>query len=48
MTALAAKFEQNPGLKNILLGTKRAKLLHFIRGSEPEVDMALMELRAKR
>jgi predicted NAD-dependent protein-ADP-ribosyltransferase YbiA (DUF1768 family) len=47
MTALAAKFEQNPDLKNILLGTKRAKLLHFIRGSEPEVDMALMELRAK-
>jgi predicted NAD-dependent protein-ADP-ribosyltransferase YbiA (DUF1768 family) len=47
MAALAAKFEQNPDFKKILLGTKRAKLLHFVRGSEPEIDMGLMELRAK-
>jgi len=30
-----------------LMDTKKAKLLHFVRGSEPEVDMALMDLRAK-
>jgi predicted NAD-dependent protein-ADP-ribosyltransferase YbiA (DUF1768 family) len=44
--ALTAKFE-NPQLRKILLGTKKAKLLHFVRGSEPEVDTLLMELRAK-
>ncbi len=44
--ALTAKFE-NPEFKKILVATKKAKLLHFIRGSEPEVDMLLMELRAK-
>ena len=44
--ALTAKFE-NPQLRKVLLGTKKAKLLHFVRGSEPEVDTLLMELRAK-
>jgi predicted NAD-dependent protein-ADP-ribosyltransferase YbiA (DUF1768 family) len=44
--ALTAKFE-NPQLRKILLGTKKAKLLHFVRGSEPEVDTLLMELRTK-
>lgn len=43
--ALKAKFEQHPNLKKVLLDTKKAKLLHFVRGSEPEVDMLLMELR---
>jgi|LauGreDrversion4_2_1035121.scaffolds.fasta_scaffold01198_3 hypothetical protein len=43
--ALIAKFNQNLDLKQILLETKHAKLLHFIRGKEPEVDMALMKLR---
>jgi predicted NAD-dependent protein-ADP-ribosyltransferase YbiA (DUF1768 family) len=46
MAALTAKFEENPDFKKVLLETKKAKLLHFIRGSEPEVDMELMELRA--
>jgi predicted NAD-dependent protein-ADP-ribosyltransferase YbiA (DUF1768 family) len=44
--ALTAKFE-NPQLRKVLLGTKNAKLLHFVRGSEPEVDTLLMELRTK-
>lgn len=43
--ALKAKFEQHPNLKKVLLDTKKAKLLHFVRGSEPEVDTLLMELR---
>jgi len=43
--ALIAKFNQNLDLKQALLETKRAKLLHFIRGKEPEVDTALMKLR---
>ncbi len=42
--ALTAKFE-NPELKKVLMDTKKAKLLHFVRGAEPEVDMLLMELR---
>jgi len=42
--ALTAKFE-NPEFKKVLVATKKAKLLHFVRGSEPEVDMLLMELR---
>jgi predicted NAD-dependent protein-ADP-ribosyltransferase YbiA (DUF1768 family) len=45
LTALIAKFNQNLDLKHLLLETKRAKLVHFIRGREPEVDMALMKLR---
>jgi predicted NAD-dependent protein-ADP-ribosyltransferase YbiA (DUF1768 family) len=44
--ALMAKFE-NPQLRKVLIGTKKAKLLHFVRGSEPEVDTLLMELRVK-
>jgi len=44
--ALTAKFE-NPEFKKVLVATKKAKLLHFVRGSEPEVDMLLMELRAQ-
>ena len=46
ISALTAKFDQNVDFKKVLLDTKKAKLLHFIRGSEPEVDMELMELRA--
>jgi hypothetical protein len=42
--ALTAKFE-NPEFKKVLVATKKAKLLHFVRGAEPEVDMLLMELR---
>jgi len=40
-----AKFEQNDVLKKMLIKTKKAKLLHFVRGSEPEIDKILMEVR---
>jgi predicted NAD-dependent protein-ADP-ribosyltransferase YbiA (DUF1768 family) len=43
--ALAAKFTQNVDLKDVLLKTKKAKLVHFLRGKEPEVDELLMRLR---
>ena len=43
--ALRAKFTQNLDLKNILLGTKMAKLVHFLRGKEPETDELLMQIR---
>lgn len=45
ITAIIAKFNQNNDLKQTLLETKQAKLLHFIRGKEPEVDIELMKLR---
>jgi predicted NAD-dependent protein-ADP-ribosyltransferase YbiA (DUF1768 family) len=45
--ALMAKFEQNSELKSMLLHTLNAKLLHFVRGSEPEMDTLLMETRKK-
>jgi hypothetical protein len=44
-TALRAKFTQNLDLKQVLFETKMAKLVHFVRGSEPEVDDTLMKLR---
>jgi predicted NAD-dependent protein-ADP-ribosyltransferase YbiA (DUF1768 family) len=43
--AVVAKFEQNDVLKKMLIKTKKAKLLHFVRGSEPEIDKILMEVR---
>lgn len=43
--ALTAKFAQNLDLKQILMETKQAKLMHFIRGREPETDDSLMKLR---
>jgi predicted NAD-dependent protein-ADP-ribosyltransferase YbiA (DUF1768 family) len=45
--SVMAKFEQSPELKKMLLDTKKAKLLHFVRGSEPEIDDVLMEVRTK-
>jgi predicted NAD-dependent protein-ADP-ribosyltransferase YbiA (DUF1768 family) len=45
--ALTAKFE-NPEFKKVLVATKKAKLLHFVRGAEPEVDMLMMELRGRQ
>ena len=44
-TAIHAKFNQNLDLKNMLLETKNAKLVHFVRGREPETDYLLMNLR---
>jgi predicted NAD-dependent protein-ADP-ribosyltransferase YbiA (DUF1768 family) len=43
--AVKAKFEQNEDLKKTLLSTKKAKLLHFVRGSEPEIDTVVMKIR---
>ena len=47
MKALEAKFTQNLNLKQALLETQQAKLTHFHRGKDPEVDMLLMKLRQK-
>lgn len=44
-TALNAKFTQNQDMKQILMETRRAKLIHFVRGREPEIDIMLMKLR---
>jgi len=43
--SLKAKFCQNPDLKNMLKNTHSAKLIHFVRGHEPETDILLMKLR---
>ncbi len=43
--ALTAKFTQNQDMKQLLMETQRAKLVHFIRGREPEMDVMLMKLR---
>lgn len=43
--AVTAKFQQNEDMKKTLLSTKKAKLLHFVRGSEPEIDIILMKVR---
>lgn len=45
ITAIVAKFNQNLDLKQTLLNTHRAKLIHFVRGREPVVDIDLMKLR---
>jgi len=45
--ALEAKFMQNQDLKKILAETKKAKLVHFIRGDRPIADDSLMKLRGK-
>ena len=44
-TALNAKFSQNLDLKQALIETQNAKLVHFLRGKEPEMDELLMKLR---
>jgi hypothetical protein len=45
LIARIAKFNQNPDIKQMLLETKHAKLIHFVRGREPEIDTDLMNLR---
>jgi predicted NAD-dependent protein-ADP-ribosyltransferase YbiA (DUF1768 family) len=46
--ALNAKFSQNEDVKQVLLATKKAKLVHFSRGASGNViDIPLMELRRK-
>lgn len=45
--AMFAKFSQNKGLKDLLLATRNAKLVHYQRGSRPEVYQHLMRVRHK-
>ena len=42
---LYAKFSQNDDLKDMLLKTLNAKLLHYKRGDEPELSNSLMIVR---
>jgi len=43
--ALVAKFSQNEDLKQMLLATRNAKLIHFVRGNKAEPDHLLMKVR---
>jgi len=45
MKAIEAKFTQNLDLKKVLMETKNAKLVKFIRSSPPFVDEPIMRLR---
>jgi predicted NAD-dependent protein-ADP-ribosyltransferase YbiA (DUF1768 family) len=45
--ALEAKFSQNLDLKKIIMETKNAKLVHFVRSEPPVPDEQLMKTRAK-
>jgi hypothetical protein len=42
-----AKFTQIPELKKLLLATKKAKLMHFVRASPPILFEELMMVRDK-
>jgi len=43
--ALREKFIKNPDFKNLLIETKDAKLMRFIRGNPPKISTSLMEVR---
>lgn len=45
--AMFAKFSQNKNLKDILLATRNAKLVHYERGAHPSVYHHLMRVRQK-
>jgi predicted NAD-dependent protein-ADP-ribosyltransferase YbiA (DUF1768 family) len=45
--AMFAKFSQNKNLKDLLLATRNAKLVHYQRGARPEVYLHLMRVRHK-
>lgn len=40
-----SKFQQNEDLKQMLLSTNNAKLIHFVRGEKAEPDAILMKVR---
>jgi hypothetical protein len=42
-----AKFTQNADMREILLATKKAKLVHFVRGAKCEPDHILMKVRSE-
>jgi predicted NAD-dependent protein-ADP-ribosyltransferase YbiA (DUF1768 family) len=46
-SAMFAKFSQNQRLKDMLLATRNAKLVHYQRGARPEVYQHLMRVRHK-
>jgi len=43
--ALKAKFQQNEDLKQLLISTNDAKLIHFVRGEKAAPDELLMKIR---
>jgi len=43
--AVRAKFTQNEDAKQMLLATRKAMLVHFVRGAEAEPDHTLMRVR---
>ena len=45
--ALYAKFNQNQDLKDMLISTKKAKLMHYNKGKAPELSEALIIVRYK-
>jgi predicted NAD-dependent protein-ADP-ribosyltransferase YbiA (DUF1768 family) len=45
--AMFAKFSQNKNLKDLLLATRNAKLVHYQRGARPEIYHNLMRVRHK-
>jgi predicted NAD-dependent protein-ADP-ribosyltransferase YbiA (DUF1768 family) len=45
--AMFAKFSQNKDLKDMLLSTRNAKLVHYQRGGAPEIYNNLMRVRHK-
>lgn len=45
--ALRAKFTQHPELAQVLIETKKAKLVHYVARNPPEVDIELIKLRSE-
>jgi hypothetical protein len=46
-SAIYAKFSQNKGLKDMLMATRNAKLVLYLRGTPPKVFHNLMRVRHK-